>query len=159
MGFFLFTWCVAIAQLVLVFSGGNVSIAVELEYLWEDVSSSPSCMALFWYSFHYSGCAESQLWHVGSPWLHAGSVVGVHRLSCPVPCGILVPQPATQPASPALESRFLTAGPPAKSPVLPSWTEIQSDLFWSFTSTPSVFWPPSFLMRSQYSFKLLFFYI
>ena len=30
-------------------------------------------------------------------------------------CGILVPQPGIEPMSPALESRFLTTGPPEKS--------------------------------------------
>ena len=33
-------------------------------------------------------------------------------------CGILVPQPGIKPASPALEGRFLTTGPPEKSPYL-----------------------------------------
>ena len=39
----------------------------------------------------------------------------MHGLSCPLACGILVPQPGIQPASPALEGRFLTPGPPGKS--------------------------------------------
>ena len=30
-------------------------------------------------------------------------------------CGILAPQPGLEPAPPALESRFLTTGPPGKS--------------------------------------------
>ena len=38
------------------------------------------------------------------------------RLSCPSVCGVLVPQPGMEPASPALEGRFLTTGPPGKSP-------------------------------------------
>ena len=46
---------------------------------------------------------------------HMGSVVAVHGLSCPVACGILVPQPGIKPASPALEGGFLTTGPPGKS--------------------------------------------
>ena len=44
------------------------------------------------------------------------SVVAVHRLSCPAACGILVPRPGIEPASPAQEGGFLTTGPPGKSP-------------------------------------------
>ena len=40
-----------------------------------------------------------------------GSVVAACGLSCPVACGILVPLPEIEPASPALEGRFLTTGP------------------------------------------------
>ena len=40
------------------------------------------------------------------------SLAVVHRLSCPVACRILVPQPGIELASPALEDRFLTTGPP-----------------------------------------------
>ena len=43
-------------------------------------------------------------------------VVAAHGLSCPVACGILVPQPGIQPGSPDLEGGFQTAGPPTKSP-------------------------------------------
>ena len=46
---------------------------------------------------------------------HVGSVVVVCGLSCPVACGILVPQPGIKPASPALEGGLLTTGPPGKS--------------------------------------------
>ena len=45
-----------------------------------------------------------------------GSVVVACRLSCPVACGILVPLPGIEPMSPALQGRFLTTGPPGKSP-------------------------------------------
>ena len=45
-----------------------------------------------------------------------GSVVVACGLSCPVACGILVPWPGMEPAFPALEGRFLTTGPPGKSP-------------------------------------------
>ena len=44
-----------------------------------------------------------------------GSVVVARGLSCPEACGILVPRPGIEPASPALEGRFLTTGPPGKS--------------------------------------------
>ena len=46
---------------------------------------------------------------------HTGSLVEVSGLSCPAACGILVPRPGMEPASPALEGRFLTTEPPGKS--------------------------------------------
>ena len=36
-------------------------------------------------------------------------------LSCPVACGILVPRPGIEPASPSMEGGFFTTGPPRKS--------------------------------------------
>ena len=45
----------------------------------------------------------------------AGSVVAVCTLSRPAACGILVPQPEIEPASPVSEGGFLTTGPPGKS--------------------------------------------
>ena len=45
----------------------------------------------------------------------AGSVVAARVLSCPEACGILVPRPRIEPASPALEGGFFTIGPPGKS--------------------------------------------
>ena len=42
------------------------------------------------------------------------SVVTVHRLSCPMTCGISVSGPGIKPMSPALASGFLTTGPPGK---------------------------------------------
>ena len=47
-------------------------------------------------------------------WLHL-VLVGARRLICPAACGILVPWPGIEPASPALEGRFLATGPPGKS--------------------------------------------
>ena len=41
--------------------------------------------------------------------------VEAHRLSCWEACGILVPQRGFEPASPELQGRFLTPGPPGKS--------------------------------------------
>ena len=43
------------------------------------------------------------------------SVVVAPGLSCPTACGILVPRPGIEPASPELEGRFFTTGPPGKS--------------------------------------------
>ena len=51
--------------------------------------------------------------------LHCGvqaSLLVAHRLSCPAAHGLLIPQPGIEPMCPALEDRFLTAGPPGKSP-------------------------------------------
>ena len=45
---------------------------------------------------------------------HVGSFVGARALSCPEACGILVPRPRIEPASPALEGGFLPTGPPGK---------------------------------------------
>ena len=45
----------------------------------------------------------------------ASSVVVACGLSCPVACGILVPQLRIEPASPAFEGGFSTTGPPGKS--------------------------------------------
>ena len=45
----------------------------------------------------------------------AGSFIVTHGLSCSAASGILVPGPGIEPASPALEGGFLTAGPPGKS--------------------------------------------
>ena len=39
----------------------------------------------------------------------------VHRFSCSVACGILVPQPGIKPTSPVLQGGFLTTGPQWKS--------------------------------------------
>ena len=55
------------------------------------------------------------------PWLQlrgfsvADSVAEAHVLTCPMACGILVPQPGIKPTSPALQGRFLTAEPLGKS--------------------------------------------
>ena len=49
-------------------------------------------------------------------WLQSvGSVVVAHGLSCSAACGILVPWPGIETASPALESGFFTTGLPGKS--------------------------------------------
>ena len=49
------------------------------------------------------------------------------RLSCPGACGILVPRPRITPESPALEGRFLTPGPPRKSPQIAHVCSVVSD--------------------------------
>ena len=45
-----------------------------------------------------------------------GSAVVALGLSCLTVCRILVPQPGIKPESSALEVRFLTTGPPGKTP-------------------------------------------
>ena len=45
-----------------------------------------------------------------------GSVVAACGLSCPTACEILVPRLGIEAVFPALEGRFLTTGPPGKSP-------------------------------------------
>ena len=47
--------------------------------------------------------------------VHMLSSCGVHGLSCPAACGILVPQQGIEPASPAFEGGFFTTGLPGKS--------------------------------------------
>ena len=49
-------------------------------------------------------------WDAGTPEL-LGSVVVTRRLSCPVSCGILDPQPWMEPTPPELEGEFLHTGP------------------------------------------------
>ena len=45
------------------------------------------------------------------------SLHSVPGLSCPMACGSLVPWPGVKLAFPPLEGRFLTTGPPRKSPL------------------------------------------
>ena len=54
--------------------------------------------------------------HAGSSLQHAdfSTVVGP-GLHCPAACGILVPQPAMESSSPALEGEVLITGPAGKS--------------------------------------------
>ena len=99
------------------------------------------CLQVFQYEicvylFIYFWCVRSPLWHTGfSPAVprglrseglrslqHAGSPTEAPRLSscapgfsCPTACSMLVLRPGVKPISPALESRFLTTGPPGKS--------------------------------------------
>ena len=63
-------------------------------------------------------CGIFSLWRAG---FFLAVVLGLQSsrargFSCSAACGILVPPPGIEPASPALEGRFLTTGPPGKSP-------------------------------------------
>ena len=72
------------------------------------------------------GCIGSQLHHAGSfIVVHRSSSYMACRLSCSMACGILVPQPGIEPASPALQSRFLTTGLPGKSSAMTIMENIQ----------------------------------
>ena len=55
-----------------------------------------------------------------SPWASLVEALGLSswllQLSCPMACAILVSQPGIKPSSPPLEGRFLSTGPPGKSP-------------------------------------------
>ena len=61
-----------------------------------------------WFPRGLPSCGE------GAPEVH-GLSSSVWRLSFSLACGILVTQPGTEPASAALQGRFLTTGPPGKS--------------------------------------------
>ena len=91
----------------------------------ECVSFRKTFKNLFIYLF---GCIRSYLWHTGSSLHHERSFVYTDslvvvpgfssmalRLSCFMPCRILVPQPGLEPMSPALQGGFLTIGPPGNS--------------------------------------------
>ena len=60
------------------------------------------------------GCIGSQLQQPPQLW-HAGSVVVVCGLSCPVACGVLVLRPGIRPVSPAPQGSFLTSEPAGES--------------------------------------------
>ena len=49
--------------------------------------------------------------------LEVASLIAAHRLNCAEACGILVPGPGIEPASPASTGGFLTTGPSGKSPM------------------------------------------
>ena len=75
---------------------------------------------------------DLSLWSVGS-------VAVACRLSCSEACGILVPRPGIEPASPALEGGFLNTVPPGKSLCI-SYSFIYSitKCLWSAYSMPRV---------------------
>ena len=69
---------------------------------------------LIFYLFIY-GCFGSYLQRADSFVVVMGSVVAVWGLSCPVACGIFVPQPGVEPTCPALQRGFLTTEQLGKS--------------------------------------------
>ena len=76
-----------------------------------------------------------------------GLLIVVRGLSsCHVACGILVPPPGIKPVSPALESRFLTTGPPksldAFIPIWLPWLGPQ-DMLKNNGESPLWFWETS----------------
>ena len=77
--------------------------------------------------FYFYVAALGLYCHTQALWLRScralapqcmGSGVVAHGPSCPAACGILVPGPGIEHVSPALAGKFLTNGPPGKSPVL-----------------------------------------
>ena len=73
--------------------------------------------------FSLSSCGTWAPGHVGSvvcsmralSLRRVSSVVVAHGLCCPAACGVLVPRPRIEPASPAMEGRFFTTRPLRKS--------------------------------------------
>ena len=75
-----------------------------------------SCWDFFIFWLCWVLVARSSLQHARSFIVVRRLLLAVHGLSCSTAYGILVPWPRIEPASPALEGEFLTAGPPGKSP-------------------------------------------
>ena len=66
-----------------------------------------SCLSCSTWDLHCSMCGLS-LQHAGYLLRRVGfSLVAAHGLSCPATCGILVPRPGIESASPALEVQIL----------------------------------------------------
>ena len=62
----------------------------------------------------HCGCFSCcRVWALGHTW---PTVVVAQGLNCSSACGILIPWPGIEPESPGLAGRFLTTGPPGKSP-------------------------------------------
>ena len=80
---------------------------------------------------------------------HAGSVVAAHGLSCPTLCGILVPRPGIEPASPALEGGFLTTVPPGKSQCQNFQSRVLTEVQLNFQLLPA-----GRLSRSQFTLEI-----
>ena len=119
--------------------------------------------------FSLSGCGAQAPEHVGSvvcgTWplslRHASSVVAAHGLSCRMACGILVPRPRIEPASPALEGGFFTTGLPGKSLLLRFFVSLWYWLLFLILITLSfpvlLIWSLSlFLMRLAKGLSILF---
>ena len=71
---------------------------------------------IYWLSWVFAAvCRLLQLQRTASLAMCVGSAVVAHRFSCPVACGIFIPQPGIESTSLVLEDKFLTTGPPRKS--------------------------------------------
>ena len=77
----------------------QASVVVTLRLLSTCGRRAPECSCSLVATHRLSSCGT---WAPG----RMGSVAVVHRLSCPAACGILVPLPGIEPASPALEGGF-----------------------------------------------------
>ena len=69
------------------------------------------CLFFFFFWLHQVLVVAPGIFHCST---RALCFVEVCRLSCPAACGISVPQPGIEPASPALAGRFSTTAPPGK---------------------------------------------
>ena len=86
-----------------------IDITDLYQYFLADGSQLSSFVCLIW--LHWVLVAACGIFSLG----HMGSLVVVHRFSCSMVCGIVVPQPGIKPTSPALQGGFLTTGPQRKS--------------------------------------------
>ena len=88
-------------------------------------------IAVFFFIFIY--LAVLGLHHVmlNPSFGRADPLIVTHRLSCPATCWILVPWPGIEPASLALQGRFLTTGPPGRS----------ASFLWSPCRVPDILLP------------------
>ena len=101
---------------------------------WKNLAYRVFFLQIWWYCLHvllhphpaiHSVCVYYFLIFIWLHWLSvaepglqlwlAGSEVTARVLRCSVGCGILGHRPKIKPKSPALQSRFLTTGPPGKS--------------------------------------------
>ena len=110
----------------------------------------------------HSGTLAWRIPWTGSPWgwqrarhdwatrshLHELSSLA-SRLSCSVMCRVLVPQPGIEPASPALQGRFLATAPPGEVPCM---------LFWSPEFLLCVCIMKTFLCRNFYFLIIIVIY-
>ena len=101
---------------------------------------------LCWASVAVLGLSRCGTWALE----HVGLVAVACRLSCSVACGILVPQPGIEPASPSLKGRFLATGSPGKSLTvllsIAAWKDITS---FRAKSDP-VWWPICYYYLETY---------
>ena len=86
-------------------------------------SSSPTLPFSFYLPTYLAvlglGCGtQDLLWHMDTGSRSFGLSSCSIGLGCSTTCGMLVPRPGIEPISPAVQGRFLTTGPPGKSPTV-----------------------------------------
>ena len=104
---------------------GKVVAKISFKYFMQIVICKSMCIFIIYlaaWSLSRSvldlHCDMQNLWRqrMDSSCGARASVLKVLGLSCSLACGILVSWPGIKPASPTLEGRFFTTGPPGKSP-------------------------------------------